>query len=189
MLLVLSATGCVEIRASSRQFLPPNSSQVTLQGSPRDATLRFLFLIKGMGAYLEPLPSRTDESRLLAFRINRYNQSIKTTTGNIVSYTDVESILYVRMTPGDGVTQVEMLGKPTYNSFIVCSDEDDAWALKCDPLFAESFSSLRKRMTGKEEALFIEAILRELQRSPKTGPGSVVNSPAPPPAASVDARP
>jgi hypothetical protein len=162
---VLLATGCVANRASSHAYLGEAQSQIVLEAPELVVLMRLEALMARAGLRkLEPLQDRSGQT-LHVFQGTRHIRTVTLSSrrGNDVEHILIGSVFYVRLSRQGWGTRVEMLGKPTYNNRGVCSDQDEVWGLDCAPLFSEKSWSGRAKMTGREEALFIRALLSALE--------------------------
>jgi hypothetical protein len=173
--LMLSATGCTVLRTSSHTYLkePP---RLTLLGSEEQVAKIIGSIILSGGMRLsnrKVSPSGSTTYIFTGIRSTNIGDAVRAHNGLALS--EVGSVIYVRLTPGDGITQVDMLGKPAFSGFIACSDQDEEWGLTCnpptvnDPDWAE-----RHKVTGREEATVITEVLKTLRSRPHSEPGSVV---------------
>lgn len=172
--LVALATGCAEIRASSRLNLSEKDSKVVIVGPEEDTVRRLTDMFSKRGQMLTDRKARKDGT-LYTFKGPR--SSVTTVSGGqyVTSATNVVgSIYYALLKTQDGNTLVELFGKPTMDGKPVCSDEDPTWVPRCESVITGIAWSGRDQMTGQDEAEAIRSIMLELELGTANAPGSVV---------------
>lgn len=185
--LVALATGCAEVRASSRLQLSEQNSKVVIAGPQEDAARHLVDMFGKRGQMLTDRQKRGDAT-LYTFKGPR--ASVTTVSGGafVTSSTNtVGSVYFALMKPQDGNTLVELFGKPTMDGKPVCSDEDPKWVPRCDAVITGLAWSGLEQMTGLDEAELIRSILLELDLGTSNAPGSVVvKAPEPEPGKPVE---
>jgi hypothetical protein len=126
------------------------------QRSESAARAAFLVLLALLATGMESV----QDSMGRPFHVFRGTRFLKQGPTSIDENTSIGSIFYIRLTQEGWNTRVEMLGKPTHNRRVACSDEDAAWGLSCDGVESEPSGSGREKMTGSEEAFVIRTLLR-----------------------------
>ena len=177
--LMLPATGCTSVllRTSSHTYLK-EPSRLTLLGSEEQVAKIIGDLFKSKGVILSQRVVEPSGSTLYTFTgIRSTNMAVVRAAYNRLALKEVGSVIYVRLTPGDGVTRVDMLGKPAFSGFIACSDQDAEWGLTCNPpTVSDEGWAERHKVTGREEAAVITELLKALRSRPQNEPGSVFQS-------------
>lgn len=187
--MVILVSGCISsIRTSSRSFLDAKQSEALLQGGTDDAARRITELMSKRGFPVTEKQVREDRSVVYVFKGQR--TALTTVSGSDIvsgSTNTVGSVFFVLLTPReDGVTRMDLIGKPTMDGRAVCSDAPPAWVPSCDEnVITGSFWHGRGQMTGKEEAEAIRGMLLELELGQTSGPGALLAGPEAPPEAPV----
>ncbi|MFY0571980.1 hypothetical protein ACN28E_50240 [Archangium lansingense] len=177
--LMLPATGCTSplLRTSSHTYLkePP---RLTLLGSEEQVAKVIGDLFQSKGLILSRRVAEPSGGTLYIFTgIRSTNMAVARAAYNGLALKEVGSVIYVRLTPGDGITRVDMLGKPAFSGFIACSDQDAEWGLTCNPpTVSDEGWAERHKVTGREEAAVITEFLTALRSRPHDEPGSVFES-------------
>jgi hypothetical protein len=165
-LLTLLCAGCAEIRASSRAQLASEQSRLQFSAADDGAIKP---LIEAFARRGFPIVDRQQakDGTYLTFKGARTSVTVVTGTqyGTTGQSTDVGSVFYARVTPGEGGAQVELFGKPTVSGLPVCSDHDSSWKQRCEPVVTGALWPGRSRTTGREEAEIIRGIILELSMS------------------------
>lgn len=168
--VVVWAVGCTPLRASSRERLGPEQSQVVLAERQEEAARRVgeAFARRGF-----PLLDRRldDTSTVSVFQGER--QKVRAGSGGaygaaVETYV-VGSRFYARLTPRpEGGTRVELFGKPTLEQREVCSGDEPEWLDPCTGGPTTGFlpGQVLDRMSGREEAELLRSVLGELRPPP-----------------------
>ncbi|MFY2560881.1 hypothetical protein ACN469_24970 [Corallococcus terminator] len=182
--MVILGSGCISsIRTSSRSFLDAKESEALLQGGTDDAARRITELMSKRGFPVTERQVRKDGSLVYVFKGQR--TALTTVSGSDLihgSTNTVGSMFFVLLTPReDGVTRMDLIGKPTLDGRAVCSDAPPAWVPSCDEsVVVGSLWHGRDRMTGKDEAEAIRGMLLELELGQTSGPGALLSKPEAP---------
>ncbi|WP_163869323.1 hypothetical protein [Myxococcus eversor] len=185
--MVILGSGCISsIRTSSHSFLDAKESEALLQGGTDDAARRITELMSKRGFPVTEKQVRKDRSVVYVFKGQR--TALTTVSGTKIvsgSTNTVGSVFFVLLTPReDGVTRMDLIGKPTMDGRAVCSDAPPAWVPSCDKnVITGSLWHGRDQMTGKEEAEAIRGMLLELGLGQTSGPGALIARPEAPPEA------
>jgi len=185
--MVILGSGCISsIRTSSRSFLDEKESEALLQGGTDDAARRISELMSKRGFPVTEKQMRKDGSLVYVFKGQR--TALTTVSGSDIvsgSTNTVGSVFFVLLTPReDGVTRMDVVGKPSMDGRAVCSDAPPAWVPSCDQnVVTGSLWHGRGQMTGKEEAEAIRGMLLELELGQTRGPGALISKPEAPPEA------
>ncbi|ATB31957.1 hypothetical protein [Melittangium boletus] len=172
--LMLLTQGCAEIRASSHTRLSEKQSQVALRGTPEDAARRLSELFSRRGYSVTERKSLKGGSSLYVFKGRRSEVTTVMGDRNFVHGTTntVGSVFYAQLIPQEDVVWVNLFGKPTYDGYEVCSDEDPSWIPPCEETVTSAMWSGWDQVTGREEAEVIRGMLIDMELTPESTPGA-----------------
>jgi hypothetical protein len=171
--VVVWAAGCTPLRASSRERLSTEQSQVVLAEGQEEAARRVgeAFARRGF-----PLLDRRLDDRSTVYVFQGERQKVRAGSGGAygvaVETYGVGSRFYARLTPRpEGSTRVELFGKPTLEQREVCSGDEPEWLDPCTGGPTTGFipGQVLDRMTGREETELLRGVLSELRPPPSGG--------------------